>query len=160
MAALHCRPRAVFVTDIHEPTIANSLHNARLNQALDPHSKADSGSSPTDIVFKHSSSATEHDAGVSGDLCVSTAVRVLNVNWKDFGSFPAERADVLLGSDLVYDSSILAILVPAVDRMMTQGEQPAADYFHLNTSDESVCCGQMAVCCTWRLTRVATACRS
>jgi predicted nicotinamide N-methyase len=49
-------------------------------------------------------------------------VRVLNANWQDETTFPAEKADVLLGSDLVYDSSILAILVPAVDKMMTQGE--------------------------------------
>lgn len=64
-------------------------------------------------VYRHVSDKPELNA--------STEVIVSNVNWKDPTTFPAEKADVILGSDLVYDSAILSILVPAVDKMLSQG---------------------------------------
>jgi predicted nicotinamide N-methyase len=47
-----------------------------------------------------------------------TILSLRKINWKDFSSFPAEPVDVLLGSDLVYDANILAILVPAVAKLL------------------------------------------
>jgi hypothetical protein len=43
------------------------------------------------------------------------------VNWGDAETFPPEPADVIIGSDLVYDSNILAVLVPAVAAMLREG---------------------------------------
>ena len=37
-------------------------------------------------------------------------------------SFPPEKADVLIGSDLVYDERILSVLIPAVTGMLKEGE--------------------------------------
>lgn len=48
-------------------------------------------------------------------------VQVKNVNWKDEGSYPPNKADILLGSDLVYDAAILSLLVKAVSNMLKPG---------------------------------------
>eukprot|EP01031_Cornospumella_fuschlensis_P039944 gene39944-48649_t len=48
-------------------------------------------------------------------------VQVSNVNWKDEASYPASKADILLGSDLVYDAAILGLLVRAVAGMLKPG---------------------------------------
>jgi hypothetical protein len=48
-------------------------------------------------------------------------VQVCKVNWNDINSYPPERADIIIGSDLVYDVKILSILVPAVKSMLVEG---------------------------------------
>lgn len=144
----------MYITDIHEPTIANSLFNAKLNATANPHAETSAAvAAEDDGVVEYLHPASESSPASS------TAVRVLNVNWKDASTFPAERADVLLGSDLVYDSSILAILVPAVDRMMTQGQQ----LMDINLAQQQSIydfISQMDACCMWLQTLVATACLS
>lgn len=52
---------------------------------------------------------------------IGTSVRCLMVNWKQPSSFPPEQADVIIGSDLVYDVSILNLLVPAVAAILKDG---------------------------------------
>jgi predicted nicotinamide N-methyase len=55
---------------------------------------------------------------------LETILSLREINWKDVSSFPVDAKgepmmmDVLLGSDLVYDSRILAILVPAIGRLL------------------------------------------
>lgn len=46
-------------------------------------------------------------------------VTVSKVNWKDASTFPELRADVLIGSDLVYDKQILTLLVATVQAMLS-----------------------------------------
>lgn len=48
-------------------------------------------------------------------------VGVARVNWQDPSSFPLPQADVVLGSDLVYDAGILKVLVPAVGALLRPG---------------------------------------
>jgi hypothetical protein len=48
-------------------------------------------------------------------------VDVVRVNWQDPASFPLPHADVVLGSDLVYDAGILRVLVPAVGSLLRPG---------------------------------------
>ncbi len=55
---------------------------------------------------------------VSSKTGEEVVVSLRNINWKDTASFPAEPADVLLGSDLVYDVNILSILIPAVPSLL------------------------------------------
>lgn len=83
--ALYCKPKSVFITDIHEPTLQNAQYNVQLNQPL----------------------------GVTVD--------VKKVNWQDIDSYPTEKADVILGSDLVYDIKILDLLIPATVNMLAKG---------------------------------------
>jgi predicted nicotinamide N-methyase len=51
----------------------------------------------------------------------STALKVIRMSWTDTSSYPAERAQLLLGSDLVYDASILAVLIPAICSTLAEG---------------------------------------
>jgi hypothetical protein len=90
-AAVYGTPKSVYITDIHEPTLRNAVHNYTLN-----------GLSPV-----------EGQAG--------PRTEVLNVSWTDASTYPPERADVLLGSDLVYDAGILSVLCPAVRGMLKEG---------------------------------------
>jgi hypothetical protein len=49
-----------------------------------------------------------------------STLRVSKVSWSDRTTFPPP-ADVLIGSDLVYDSKILTLLTQAVDGMLMSG---------------------------------------
>jgi hypothetical protein len=51
----------------------------------------------------------------------STALKVIRMSWTDTSSYPSERAQLLLGSDLVYDASILAVLIPAICSTLAEG---------------------------------------
>jgi predicted nicotinamide N-methyase len=89
--ARYCEAKRVYLTDIHLPTIENLHHNLAINESL------------------------------SGEGSGEGAVICQVVNWGDAATFPAEPADVIIGSDLVYDSGILAVLVPAVAAMLREG---------------------------------------
>jgi predicted nicotinamide N-methyase len=117
-AARLCRPKAVYITDIHHTTLVNAAHNVRINCA------AGDESTPIDAAATGSTTPTGAAALNYGDATYkhskssSTFVSCQHVNWKDESTFPPEPLDVLLGSDLVYDSAILALLVPAVKKML------------------------------------------
>lgn len=51
----------------------------------------------------------------------STALKVINMSWTDPDTYPPERAALLLGSDLVYDMGILAVLIPAICASLAAG---------------------------------------
>ena len=51
-----------------------------------------------------------------------STLRVSKVSWSDRTTFPPP-ADVLIGSDLVYDSKILTLLTQAVDGMLILGNE-------------------------------------
>lgn len=101
-AARYCGPRAVYLTDIHAPTLSNAAHNAALNAAQQ-----------NETVFSSSPAAVSVVQGCP--------VSVLRVSWTDPTSFPPEPADVLLGSDLVYDQGILSALTQAVTGLLVPG---------------------------------------
>ena len=50
-----------------------------------------------------------------------STLRVSKVSWSDSSTFPPP-ADVLIGSDLVYDSKILTLLTQAVGGMLKSGD--------------------------------------
>lgn len=111
-AAFYGRARSVYITDIHEPTLQNAIYNVHLNVE-------DSVISTEGGASKLSTPLAPH--GAIGGHSEVTAVTVLNASWIDPSSFPPEKADVILGSDLVYDRAILKILGPAVYDMLTPG---------------------------------------
>jgi predicted nicotinamide N-methyase len=51
----------------------------------------------------------------------STTVKVLNMNWADSSTYPEEKVDLILGSDLVYDISILEVLIPVICNTLSKG---------------------------------------
>jgi predicted nicotinamide N-methyase len=51
----------------------------------------------------------------------TTALKVINMSWTDTDSYPPEQAHLLLGSDLVYDIGILAVLIPAICSTLSAG---------------------------------------
>lgn len=106
-AALYGQPKIVYATDIHVPTIKNAEFNVKLNSS-DP-------DSTNGFLYKKKNNSTD---SIEQE---ETKVVVQTINWSDFDTFPEQKADVLLGSDLVYDNSILHILVPAIDRLLTPG---------------------------------------
>lgn len=52
----------------------------------------------------------------------ATSLKVINMSWTDTATYPPHRADLLLGSDLVYDASILAVLIPAICSSLAAGK--------------------------------------
>jgi hypothetical protein len=91
------------VTDLHRPTLDNLSHNIALNDL------------PTEAPSEEGE-ATPATASAS-----ASPVLARYVNWCDPATYPSELADVVIGSDLVYDSGILAVLVPAVAAMLREG---------------------------------------
>ena len=95
-AATYCMPKSVYVTDINTASLDNAKYNCELNGLL---TTADSTSGSAQNV----------------SVCC--------VNWIEPTTFPPERADIILGSDLVYDSKIISILIPAITGMLTDQGQ-------------------------------------
>lgn len=111
-AARYASPRSVYLTDIHAPTLQNTIHNAHLN-AL-PAASASATSTEVDP----SRWGVLDQTTVLSSCAAPVAVYTCRVSWTDPSTYPAEKAEVLLGSDLVYDSGILAALTQAVSGML------------------------------------------
>jgi hypothetical protein len=47
-----------------------------------------------------------------------TTVQVLNMNWQDESTWPAEKMDFIIGSDLIYQESMAILLVQTVKRLL------------------------------------------
>ncbi len=109
-AAYYGTPKSVYITDIHEPTLKNAVHNISINK--DIHNV---------LLSNNGDGADRGHCIISGVNDVPTSVTVRNVSWTDKNSFPSEVADVLIGSDLVYDANILSVLCPAVHAMLKNG---------------------------------------
>jgi predicted nicotinamide N-methyase len=130
------RPKEVYITDIHHTTLVNAAHNVRINCAAgDGFTPSDATTTERTTTESESETKTAEAAAAAptpltpstvtyGNATykhsknTSTLVSCLNVNWQDGSTFPPEPLDVLLGSDLVYDSAILGLLVPAVKKML------------------------------------------
>ena len=181
--AIYCGPSVVYLTDIHDPTLNNAAHNARLNvsntlsqndqknegdddegcMTIKMTSKADEKYIEEVIIFQSNSENVEDPSSsmelesmnisddtntkntnidntifkapfistesvktncnncISHDGSESTILRVSKVSWSDPKTFPP-KADILIGSDLVYDSKILTLLTQAVDGMLASGD--------------------------------------
>jgi hypothetical protein len=61
-----------------------------------------------------------HTNGTQSEPFVMSTLRVSKVSWSDPATFPPQ-SDVLIGSDLVYDSKILGLLTQAVNGMLKPG---------------------------------------
>lgn len=108
----------------------NSIFNARENGTEDSTSNNYSSSSNEKVasVVKDVASpdVAVGNASVTGER-VGCDVSVQRVNWGDVSSFPSRKVDVLIGSDLVYDSGILRLLVPAVKALLVEGQCHAVE---------------------------------
>jgi predicted nicotinamide N-methyase len=126
-AARYCAPRSVFLTDIHDPTLKNAAHNARLNGTQGIKAGTADEAAPVsfiEVVTVHGSpNSSNSSSNCNSDTVFRSPVPasclyVTKVSWSEPATFPPQRADVLLGSDLVYDANILALLTRAVDGML------------------------------------------
>jgi predicted nicotinamide N-methyase len=123
-AAVYGGARSVYLTDIHEPSLSNAVFNARLNLNSEGDNHVfklplkDPSSPFIDEVF-FLCSKFEDSLNIQSEK--TNVVRTANVSWQDKSSYPPEAADVILGSDLVYDSNILSLLVPAISGMLLTG---------------------------------------
>ena len=106
-AAKLCGARTIYLTDIHESTLRNACYNVHLNN--------NDGQPTAGVTSNRAQYILDEAAGTTCDLNVS------RVNWSDVKSYPPSAADVILGSDLVYDKNILSILVPAIMKMLKLG---------------------------------------
>ncbi len=100
VAARCAEPSRVYLTDIHEP----ALDNARYNLKINSHSSNDS--------------MIQTAIGLDNNDIKLIPMSIMNVNWINFDSFPEEQAEILIGSDLVYDENVLSFLIPAVDKLL------------------------------------------
>jgi predicted nicotinamide N-methyase len=50
----------------------------------------------------------------------ASTVRILRLNWFDEASYPNEKIDVILGSDLVYERRILPPLMVAIQQLVAE----------------------------------------
>eukprot|EP01038_Epipyxis_sp_PR26KG_P015858 gene15858-21491_t len=122
--ALHCNPSTVYLTDIHESTLQNAVFNVNLNQRNDKTSQISNKNNDNKNVYLstiYDYSSNEEIINERTNIARQTNVEVLKVNWQDSSTFPPLPADIILGSDLIYDSSILSIFVPAVNLMLNPG---------------------------------------
>jgi hypothetical protein len=138
------------LTDIHDPTLNNAAFNARLNAYKPPSEDEEGGVTvkmtsradeqfieevtvqstdnaelPMDIehmtIDSNSKSHEEAQAQVPQlEPLVMSTLRVSKVSWSDPATFPPQ-SDILIGSDLVYDSKILGLLTQAVNGMLKPG---------------------------------------
>jgi predicted nicotinamide N-methyase len=119
--ALYCKPAKVFVTDIHAPTLVNAQHNVDINR------KALSSSSSNSSRAISEKGSTVEDNQIQLQIVEQekeddvTEIHCVSLNWKNLKCPEGMKADILLGSDLVYDTKILAMLVPAIKEMLHQG---------------------------------------
>ena len=141
-AARYGSPRTVYLTDIHTPTLKNTMYNARLNSsdagAASPahlEGKAAAASAGGSVFL--AASLDESRWGVLDQTIVISSssapvdVYTSRVSWTDPSTYPADKADVLLGSDLVYDTGILRALTQAVSGMLA----PGGSFFYVAPED-------------------------
>ena len=112
--ALYCEASTVHLTDIHSPALSNAHFNLLQNAFLP-------------LTHSHEKKVGEEEKeGISSSyqspLKANTTIQASRVNWADESSYPtAAAADILLGSDLVYDAAALELFVTAVDGMLKPG---------------------------------------
>lgn len=136
--ALLGSPARVYITDIHHSTLVNAAYNARLNtkEGVRGGKSIDGGPKHAygEVVYENpppakvSGSPTDEGGAMDQEPPASatleieartaTTVTCAFLNWQDESTYPSEQMDVLVGSDLVYESKILKILVPAVKRLL------------------------------------------
>lgn len=105
VAARCAQPSKVYLTDIHEPALDNARYNLDIN----------SHDSNNNMI----QSAIELDSNDNDENNIKyIPMSIMNVNWINTDSYPTEQADILIGSDLVYDENVLSFLVPAVDNLL------------------------------------------
>ena len=101
-AAIACKPANVYITDINHHAIRNSIYNVGLNASTP--SSLSSNNESIDELF--SQSTYQHiDKDVSSDgtddnSMILTKICSMSLNWKDPSTFPPNKADILIGSDL------------------------------------------------------------
>lgn len=141
-AAVYTNASTVYLTDVNDASLLNANFNVELNALQGTkysveHETATTMQAVTESVdamdiskgTKHSGSCFNIDnvniSGLAdvteGESRVIAKVHVVKLAWQDLSTYPSEPIDVLLGSDLVYDSNILRVLVPAVQRLIKPG---------------------------------------
>lgn len=107
VTAAYCDPSRVYITDIHPPALDNAIFNLENNgfKAL-----------PQPLI--EDTTSTGHMKSFASSSC---RAHVMTVNWAEASTFPQEQADIVLGSDLVYDSAALKVFVSAVDGILKSG---------------------------------------
>lgn len=145
--AMYCSASEVHITDIHKPTLRNAVYNVHLNTTTaltDGVSMISEGVSNVSLnsdeefetfrILDNSSSSSNSSscadnsgsssAGNSLSSAGKTKVSVKYVDWGRVDSYPVGRssADVVIGSDLVYDEAVLGVLVPAIHCMLKIGK--------------------------------------
>ena len=103
-AAVYCQAKTVYLSDVNIDALDNAAFNSRLN-----------GNQISDELKSEN---------IIEEVIIplnNTILRVLNINWLDKSTFPNELIDVIIGSDLVYESRILSALSFALSNMLAPG---------------------------------------
>jgi predicted nicotinamide N-methyase len=114
VAGIGLRPDVVYITDIHEPTLKNAECNVQLNEGAfvcEDSNKIVEQHDNTDVIMSDDYSDNRN---ATNNKTSTTTIHVIRMDWTTIASYPCEKVDLLLGSDLVYDINILSILVPTI----------------------------------------------
>ena len=86
--ALHSNPKAVYITDFNPSTIQNIQHNININAAKSSYDDWDQ------------------------------RVKASSIDWGDESTWPEEKIDFVIGSDLIYQKSIVPLLKKVVNGLI------------------------------------------
>lgn len=86
--AMHSKPKAVYITDFNPATVRNIQHNISINSSK------------------------------SGYVDWMERVKALSIDWGDESTWPEEKIDFVIGSDLIYQKSIVPLLKKVVNGLI------------------------------------------
>ena len=115
VAGIGLQPDVVYITDIHKPTLKNAEYNVQLNEGAlvcEDSNKILEQRDDTDVIM--SDDDYSDNRNTTNNKTSTTTTHVIRMDWTTIASYPCEKVDLLLGSDLVYDINILSILVPTI----------------------------------------------
>lgn len=119
--ALYTNPEAVYISDIHDPTLDNSAFNLELNGEETQREKKIINDDNNDNDINNNGEEKEEEDVVIKEVLIGnnkTYTQIRKINWNDKNTYPKEPLDIIIGSDLIYDKNILKYLVPALLAML------------------------------------------
>lgn len=104
----------IYATDFNAETVENLRHNIDLNGLGGSKSAAEGGGGDTPT------SGSSNNSGGGDEGCAT--ITALLMNWKDRSTWPEHRIDYVVGSDLIYQSNMVPLLVSVVTGLLKRRE--------------------------------------
>jgi predicted nicotinamide N-methyase len=106
----------VYATDFNPQTVQNLQYNMELNDCYCPSSSVsdeDDANIKSDDCKANSNSSPAAAAAANANATVA-----MIMNWQDPSTWPKEPMDFVIGSDLIYQSDMVPLLVQTISRLL------------------------------------------